>query len=317
MQLRVTLLALAASLLFVPSASGLAEFGIEGMGVVSTPANEARATLSPDGQRIVWASDRAGGTGGWDLWQAQLVGGRWQQATPLPLNTAQDETTPVFSADGRWLLFASTRAGGAGGSDLYRVPVDAQGQLGAVQSLGPAINSRGNETAPTLSLDGTALLFASDGHGGAGGLDLFVAHWNGAAFIGPAALGEVNSAADERDAAWLGDGRALVWARGTSAGPSQLLLAACKGGHYLVWARGTSAGPSQLLLAACKGGHYGQGQPLPLSFNGPQERTFGAVVDAAKPGELLVTGSARAPRAGQLDIYRMKAPVVDGEMGCR
>ncbi|BBJ98293.1 hypothetical protein Xcc1_40230 [Xanthomonas campestris pv. campestris] len=293
MQLRVTLLALAASLLFVPSASGLAEFGIEGMGVVSTPANEARATLSPDGQRIVWASDRAGGAGGWDLWQAQLVGGRWQQATPLPLNTAQDETTPVFSADGRWLLFASTRAGGVGGSDLYRLPVDAQGQLGAVQSLGPAINSRGNETAPTLSLDGTALLFASDGHGGAGGLDLFVAHWNGAAFIAPAALGEVNSAADERDAAWLGDGRALVWARGTSAGPSQLLL------------------------AACKGGYYGQGQPLPLSFNGPQERTFGAVVDAAKPGELLVTGSARAPRAGQLDIYRMKAPVADGEMGCR
>ncbi|MEA9828360.1 TolB-like protein [Xanthomonas campestris pv. raphani] len=293
MQLRVTLLALAASLLFVPSASGLAEFGIEGMGVVSTPANEARATLSPNGQRIVWASDRAGGAGGWDLWQAQLVGGRWQQATPLPLNTAQDETTPVFSANGRWLLFASTRAGGAGGSDLYRVPVDAQGQLGAVQSLGPAINSRGNETAPTLSLDGTALLFASDGHGGAGGLDLFVAHWNGAAFIAPAALGEVNSAEDELDAAWLGDGRALVWARGTFAGPSQLLL------------------------AACKGGHYGQGQPLPLSFNGPQERTFGAVVDAAKPGELLVTGSARAPRAGQLDIYRMKAPVVDGETGCR
>ncbi|MEQ7417745.1 TolB-like protein [Xanthomonas campestris pv. campestris] len=293
MQLRVTLLALAASLLFVPSASGLAEFGIEGMGVVSTPANEARATLSPDGQRIVWASDRAGGAGGWDLWQAQLVGGRWQQATPLPLNTAQDETTPVFTADGRWLLFASTRAGGAGGSDLYRVPVDAQGQLGAVQSLGPAINSRGNETAPTLSLDGTALLFASDGHGGAGGLDLFVAHWNGSAFIALAALGDINSAEDERDAAWLGDGRALLWARGTFAGPSQLLL------------------------AACKGGHYSQGQPLPLSFNGPQERTFGAVVDAAKPGELLVTGSARAPRAGQLDIYRMKAPVADGEMGCR
>ncbi|RBJ64661.1 TolB-like protein, partial [Xanthomonas oryzae pv. oryzae] len=64
MHYRWTLLTLAASLLCVPSASGLAEFGIEGMGVVSTPANEARATLSPDGQRIVWASDRAGGAGG-------------------------------------------------------------------------------------------------------------------------------------------------------------------------------------------------------------------------------------------------------------
>ncbi|MEA5124144.1 TolB family protein [Xanthomonas floridensis] len=293
MLVRWTLPALAASLLFAPSASGLAEFGIEGMGVVSTPANEARATLSPDGQRIVWASDRAGGAGGWDLWQAQLRGGRWQDPQPLAINTAQDESTPVFSADGRWLLFASSRPGGAGGSDLYRVPVDAQGRLGAVQSLGAAINSAGHERAPTLSLDGTRLLFASDGHGGAGGMDLFVARWDGQAFTASTPLGDINTAADESDAAWLADGRGLVWARGAAGGPSQLLL------------------------AACKGGHYGTGQPLPLSFNGPQEHTFGAVVDAAKPGELLVTGSARAPRAGQLDIYRMKAPTVAGEAGCR
>ncbi|MCS3810050.1 TolB-like protein [Xanthomonas sp. 4461] len=293
MQLRWTPLALAASLLFVPSASGLAEFGIEGMGVVSTPANEAHATLSPDGQRIVWASDRAGGPGGWDLWQAHLRGGRWQDAQPLPLNTAQDEITPLFSADGRWLLFASSRPGGTGGSDLYRVPVDAQGGLGAVQSLGAAINSRGNERAPSLSLDGTRLLFASDGHGGAGGLDVLVARWDGRAFTAPAPLRDINTGADELDAAWLGDGRGLVWARGAVDGPSQLLL------------------------ATCSNGHYAQDQALPLSFNGPQERTFGAVVDAAKPGELLVTGSARAPRAGQLDIYRMKAPAVEGDASCR
>ncbi|RXD53088.1 TolB-like protein, partial [Xanthomonas perforans] len=136
------------------------------MGVVSTPANGARATLSPDGRRIVWARARAGGTGCWDLWQAQLRGGRWQDAQLLPINTAQDETTPLFSADGRWLLFASTRPGGAGGSDLYRAPVDTQGAVGPVQSLGAAINSAGNERAPTLSLVGTRLLFASDGHGG-------------------------------------------------------------------------------------------------------------------------------------------------------
>ncbi|MCS3747876.1 hypothetical protein FHY18_003504 [Xanthomonas arboricola] len=293
MQLRWTPLALAASLLFVPSASGLAEFGIEGMGVVSTPANEAHATLSPDGQRIVWASDRAGGPGGWDLWQAHLRGGRWQDAQPLPLNTAQDEITPLFSADGRWLLFASSRPAGTGGSDLYRVPVDTQGGLGAVQSLGAAINSRGNERAPSLSLDGTRLLFASDGHGGAGGLDVLVARWDGRAFTAPAPLRDINTGADELDAAWLGDGRGLVWARGAVDGPSQLLL------------------------ATCSNGHYAQDQALPLSFNGPQERTFGAVVDAAKPGELLVTGSARAPRAGQLDIYRMKAPAVEGDASCR
>ena len=134
MQLRWTLLALAASLLCVPVASGLAEFGIEGMGVVSTPANEARATLSPDGQRIVRASDRAGGTGGWDLWQARLSGGRWQNAEVLPINTAQDETSPLFSADGRWLLFASTRPGGAGALMPASLATDEGGSIGRYRS---------------------------------------------------------------------------------------------------------------------------------------------------------------------------------------
>jgi len=40
------------------------------------------------------------------------------------------------------------------------------------------------------------------------------------------------------------------------------------------------------------------------------------VVDASKPTELLVTGSARAPRAGKLDIYRMKAPAATGDDRC-
>lgn len=66
----------------------LAEFGIEGMGVVSTPATEVRASVSPDGKRIVWGStDRAGGQGGWDLWQATLIQNRWQDAQPLAINS--------------------------------------------------------------------------------------------------------------------------------------------------------------------------------------------------------------------------------------
>ena len=47
------------------AAAWLAEFGIEGMRVVSTAASEVRASVSPDGQRIVWGStDRQGGAGG-------------------------------------------------------------------------------------------------------------------------------------------------------------------------------------------------------------------------------------------------------------
>ena len=55
----------------------LNEYGIEGMGVVSTRADEGRATISADGQRIVFARR---GEAGWRLWQAR--GGRPLAAGP-------------------------------------------------------------------------------------------------------------------------------------------------------------------------------------------------------------------------------------------
>ncbi|MFS8138158.1 MAG: TolB family protein, partial [Thermomonas sp.] len=89
------------------------EFGIEGFGVVSTPHSEIRASISPDSQRIVWGStDRPGGAGGWDLWQATRIEGRWSDPRPLALNSSANDFDPIFSADGRWLYFFSNRAGG-------------------------------------------------------------------------------------------------------------------------------------------------------------------------------------------------------------
>ena len=72
----------------------------------------------------------------------------------------------------------------------------------------------------------------------------------------------------------------------------------------------------QLHVAQCDGRSYADAAPLPLSFNTADARTLGPAVDWNKPGELLVTGSARSPRAGQLDLYRMKAPAVRGKPGC-
>ena len=55
---------------------------------------------------------------------------------------------------------------------------------------------------------------------------------------------------------------------------------------------------------------------LELSFNTPEDRTRGPGIDWNKPAELLVSGIARAPRASGSDIYRMKAPAVDGSGDC-
>ena len=279
----------------VAAAATLQPFGIEGMGVVSTPESEVRATVSPDGQRIAWGStSRKGGPGGWDLWVAQRRDGRWSDPRPLPVNSPANDFDPLFGADGRWLYFFSNREGGFGGDDLYRAEVLAGGGFGPVQNLGPGVNGRGDEWAPTPSRDGRRLLFASDGHGGAGRHDLLVARWDGRAFVDPRPVPGVNTAADEFDAAWLDDGRALVFARSDDVDQA----------------------PIRLLLAQCDGRVYADPRPLDLAFNTADGYTLGPVVDASKPGELLVSGSAQAPRAGRMDIYRMRAPTATGQEGC-
>lgn len=277
------------------TAASLMEFGIEGFGVVSTPSNEIRASISADGRDIVWGStDRRGGAGGWDLWRASKREGRWADPRPLQLNSSANDFDPFLSSDDRWLFFFSNRSGGLGGDDLYRAPRLPDGGFGPAENLGPAVNSAGNEWAPTLSPDGQRLMFASDGLPGAGRHDLFVARWNGRAFVEPRPVPGINTRKDEFDAAWIDEGKAIVFARSDDVDKA----------------------PVQLFLAQCNGTSYQAAHPLALSFNSASSVTLGPMVDLSKPGELLVSGMAHAPRAGQLDIYRLRTPIASGETGC-
>lgn len=265
----------------------LSEFGIEGMGVVSTRAHEAEASIAPDGQRIVWSSDRPGGAGGWDLWQAVLRDGRWQAPAPLALNTGSEERDPYFSHDGRWLYFSSNLGGGVGGFDLYRSAVGRDGTLGPAQALPGPVNTADDERRPAPQPGGQALLFARNGTGTLGGFDLFVAARQGDGF-GPAQAlpAPLNSPADELGGDWLGNQGALVLTR-------------ARGGQSQVWVVGCD---------------YRQpATPLALSFNTADGQTGAPVVDASKPSELVLAGMARSPKAGGLDLYRMKAPPMPGD----
>ena len=63
--------------------------------------------------------------------------------------------------------------GGKGGLDIWRVRLIG-GTIGGVENLGAPINTAGNEMFPTFRPNGD-FYFSSDGHGGLGGLDIFIA----------------------------------------------------------------------------------------------------------------------------------------------
>jgi hypothetical protein len=88
--------------------------------------------------------------------------------------------------------------GSIGSFDIYYVDVNEDGTYGEPQNLGKAINTIHREQFPFLSDDGTLLYFASDGHQGMGGLDIFQSKSYDGVFSKPLNLGEtINSNLDD------------------------------------------------------------------------------------------------------------------------
>jgi hypothetical protein len=82
---------------------------------LSTPHDEGAPALSPIGDFLYFASDRPGGSGGFDLWRSRIVGGAPGAAERLDdtLNGPSNELDPALSSDGFRLYFSSDRGDGA------------------------------------------------------------------------------------------------------------------------------------------------------------------------------------------------------------
>lgn len=112
------------------------------------------------------------------IYRAFWKNGEWQEEEELSINSDNYNTAhPALSADEKTLYFVSDRPGGFGMSDLWKVEIFADAQLGNPINLGQHINTPNRETFPFISKKGL-LYFASDGHLGLGGLDIFVAKTN-------------------------------------------------------------------------------------------------------------------------------------------
>ncbi|MXO07495.1 OmpA family protein [Flavobacterium sp. HBTb2-11-1] len=107
------------------------------------------------------------------LYRANLVNGKWTNITTLPF-TSDDYSTahPALSSDEKTLYFASDMPGTIGQSDIYKVSINGN-SYGTPENLGKEINTEGKETFPYVTSE-NEIYFASDGHPGLGGLDVFV-----------------------------------------------------------------------------------------------------------------------------------------------
>lgn len=115
----------------------------------------------------------------------------------LPFNSKDYSVAqPAVSADGNWLFFVSDMPGGYGGTDIYKVAINADGTFGQPQNLGPDINTPYKEMFPFVQAD--VLYFASEGHYGLGGLDVFKCEITGDGFSAPKNMGvPINSNRDD------------------------------------------------------------------------------------------------------------------------
>ena len=119
---------------------------VENLGsIVNSREYDSQPTITADGRTLFFVSDRAGGTGGTDIyWTTWTVQG-WSAPRAVDgINSAANEMSPVIAADGKTLSFASDRAGGSGGFDIYVTSV-VNGKASNVTWAGAGINTSADE----------------------------------------------------------------------------------------------------------------------------------------------------------------------------
>ena len=183
---------------------------------LNSNANEGAQTLSHDGRVVIFtACGRNNEPTGCDLYLSVRTAKGWSKPRNLgkPVNSTYWESFPSLSIDGYTLYFASNRRGGYGGTDIWCCTLE-EGRWSEPRNLGPSINTAGDETSPYIHFDDKTLYFASNGHLGMGGSDLYMAkRVDDSTWGRPVNLGyPINTAGDEASLIVAPDGRTALFA---------------------------------------------------------------------------------------------------------
>lgn len=146
----------------------------------ATKFNDGPFSTSKDGNTIFFTRNGTNkkeqsldGSQKLKIFQANIIKDDLQSLMSLKFNSNEYNCAhPSVSADGKTLYFASDMGGGQGGMDIWYCKLDASGAWGNPVNMGEKVNTKGNELFPSIT-DENVLYFASNGHEGLGGLDVF------------------------------------------------------------------------------------------------------------------------------------------------
>ncbi|WP_299213402.1 OmpA family protein [uncultured Dokdonia sp.] len=152
---------------------------------INSPFHESTPIFTKDGNTVYFTRnnynngvyrDDINGTNKLKIYKAvKNDKNKWSDIEELPFSS--DEYTiahPALSPDEKRLYFSSDMPGTFGDADLWYVTIQEDGTYGAPVNLGDQINTEGRESYPFIC-DENDLYFASNGHLGLGGLDIFKA----------------------------------------------------------------------------------------------------------------------------------------------
>jgi len=146
--------------------------------------------------------------------------GEWTEPVALPfVASGYSVAHPTVTSDGQTLYFSSNMPGAVGQSDIFVSKLE-NGTWGPPRNLGPVINTEGQESFPSLYRD-SLLFFASNGRGGAGGLDIFYCNLKSKHQKVVALPQPVNSSSDDFGMFMEEDGASGFFSSNRSGGPGE------------------------------------------------------------------------------------------------
>lgn len=145
-------------------------------GPFNTPENEGAICMTADGKTIYYtACGRTDSYGSCDIYKSDFVNNKWSRPQNMgeEINSSAWESQPSISPDGNRLYFVSNRKGGLGNRDIWFVQKNKNNEWSYPINCGENINTSSDEMSPFIHWDNKSFYFASKGHKGIGGYDLF------------------------------------------------------------------------------------------------------------------------------------------------